>query len=319
MSKFLKQLSIFLGLFLIVVSIIGSSLYRCRDVSEYFPFLRWKEFYVQPKESLDVLFLGSSYSYRSFVPAVFDSILQISSFNLGSSNQTPMTSNLVLKEALRYQKPKLVVMEVCDNTLSVSDNFKSGIHNIDFINSWDIKLELMYSHFNLSQMVEFLMPIYRFNNYKSWLFRKEKKKVRHVADENLFSKYMDAGYVATYPRSTFTRKTLNSKYSAKVNWNSDQIESLNKTISLCNSENITVILVVHPINPDAFDRMSNYHVVEKKLQFIASKRNLKIRNYNTELNFLTPDDFYDVNHLLHVGAKKLSIELATWIKEEKVL
>ncbi|MCG8475685.1 MAG: hypothetical protein MI784_09440, partial [Cytophagales bacterium] len=49
----------------------------------YFFVKRWEEFHALPKNSLDVLFLGSSHCYRSLSPKVFKQELGLESFNLG--------------------------------------------------------------------------------------------------------------------------------------------------------------------------------------------------------------------------------------------
>ncbi len=60
---------------------------------------------------VDVLFVGSSHSYRTFDPRVFERHgLRV--FNLGSSNQTPVQSEVLLHRYLEKLSPRLVVVEV---------------------------------------------------------------------------------------------------------------------------------------------------------------------------------------------------------------
>ncbi|MBK7946474.1 MAG: hypothetical protein IPJ85_14730 [Flavobacteriales bacterium] len=60
---------------------------------------------------VDVLFLGSSKAYRGFDTRIWAS-QGISSFNLGSTGQTPMQSELLLARYLHRLQPRLVVIEV---------------------------------------------------------------------------------------------------------------------------------------------------------------------------------------------------------------
>ncbi len=318
MYIFFKQLIIFIVAFFIISAIIGIELSNSRDLSEYYPAQRWNQFYDQEKESLDLVFLGSSYSYRSFIPAYFDSVLEINSFNLGSSTQTPMTSYFVLKEALRYQKPKLVVMEVCDNTLSITDNYKSGIHNIDFIQSFDVRIELMLSHFNLSQIAEYMIPMYRFNNYKTALFSGRKKKIRHMVDKDVYSKYYNRGYVATFPKSNFEEiKFSNTSQRVDRKWDYEQLEYLNKVSILCKENGIKLICVVHPVNPTIFKNIINYQDLSEKYHSLAEINDIEIIDFNLEPTDIKTQDFYDANHLFHKGALKISAALANRLKKKK--
>lgn len=60
----------------------------------------------------DILFIGSSHVYRGFDPRIF-SKHGISTFNLGSSAQTPIQTEVLLKKYLDSINPKMVVLEAC--------------------------------------------------------------------------------------------------------------------------------------------------------------------------------------------------------------
>ena len=68
-------------------------------------------FYELPKDSADVIFLGSSHGVTSFVPQELYNKYGITSYNLSTDEQGVATSYYWLKEALRYQTPKAVVLE----------------------------------------------------------------------------------------------------------------------------------------------------------------------------------------------------------------
>ena len=68
-------------------------------------------FYGEEKNSMDVLFLGSSNAYCAFSPAELEKRTGLVSWNLASSQQSLFTSYYWLREALWYQKPKAVVLD----------------------------------------------------------------------------------------------------------------------------------------------------------------------------------------------------------------
>ena len=68
-------------------------------------------FYELPKNTADVLFLGSSHGVTSFLPQELYNQYGITSYNLSCEQQGMVTSYYWLKEALRYQSPKVVVLE----------------------------------------------------------------------------------------------------------------------------------------------------------------------------------------------------------------
>ena len=79
--------------------------------SEYPTTATYKNFYKLDRDTVDVLFLGSSHCVTSFDPQVLYDEYGITSYNLGSGAQSIMVSYYWLEEALRYQSPKAVVLD----------------------------------------------------------------------------------------------------------------------------------------------------------------------------------------------------------------
>lgn len=77
----------------------------------------------------DILFLGSSHSYRGFDPRIFKQY-GITSFNLGSSSQSPSNTNVLLKQYIKQINPKLVVYDVYAGTLQ-NDGVESSLRSIE--------------------------------------------------------------------------------------------------------------------------------------------------------------------------------------------
>lgn len=71
----------------------------------------FKDFYDLKKDTVDVLFLGSSHAMCSFNPQVLYDTYGITSYNLGSEQQSIVVSYYWLREALKYQSPKAVVLD----------------------------------------------------------------------------------------------------------------------------------------------------------------------------------------------------------------
>ena len=71
----------------------------------------YRQFYDIRKDSIDVLFLGSSVVVNAFSPQEMYDAYHIRSYNLGSEQQSVFLSYYWLKEALRFQHPKVVVLD----------------------------------------------------------------------------------------------------------------------------------------------------------------------------------------------------------------
>ena len=66
---------------------------------------------------VDILFLGSSHAYRGFDPRIF-SKAGYSSFNLGSSSQTPIQTKILYERYIDRLSPKLIVFDIFPNTFN---------------------------------------------------------------------------------------------------------------------------------------------------------------------------------------------------------
>ncbi len=102
--------------FLLIFAVCFSG--YCRLVTpKFFTDIAWPTtttfagFYDMEKDSVDVLFLGSSHGVTTFLPQEIYNQYGITSYNLSCEQQGMVTSYYWLKEALRYQKPKAVVLE----------------------------------------------------------------------------------------------------------------------------------------------------------------------------------------------------------------
>ncbi len=71
----------------------------------------FNQFYRMKKNTVDLIFLGSSYSVNAFSPQYLYDTYGYRSYNLGSEQQSLFLSYYWLKEALRFQSPEIVVLE----------------------------------------------------------------------------------------------------------------------------------------------------------------------------------------------------------------
>lgn len=105
---------------LIFLSILCISLYYINQIllpknlyqnSSWPTTSSYHQFYEMEEDSIDVLFLGSSVVVNAFAPQELYNNYGITGFNLGSEEQSILLSYFWLKEALRFQSPKAVVLD----------------------------------------------------------------------------------------------------------------------------------------------------------------------------------------------------------------
>ncbi len=100
--------------------------------------------YALDRESIDVLVLGSSHGYSSIQPNVFWHDYGIPCFCMCSAEQSVPSSYYLLLEALRYQKPKVVLLESNYMYLEEMYSKQERLHDaLDGIRMGRVKLEAL--------------------------------------------------------------------------------------------------------------------------------------------------------------------------------
>ena len=107
------RVCIFLFVFLAALCLVNE-IFRWKD----YHYQVWPNsatvsgFYRMERGTVDVLFLGSSQGVTAFNPQVLYNERGIRSYNLSTEQQSLVLSYYLLKESLKYQKPKAIVLDV---------------------------------------------------------------------------------------------------------------------------------------------------------------------------------------------------------------
>lgn len=257
-------------------------------------YSRLKE--VKKVKKIDILFLGSSHAYRGFDTRIFTES-GYSSFNLGSSAQTPVQTKLLLKRYLDTIKPKLVVYEVCPS-IFLSDGIESAVDIIaneknDF-NSLLMTLELnhvkTYNTFLYAIICDFL------NLNAS--YREEKQKEGDV--------YIPGGFVEKQDQ-VFEMGDL-SEYSSAFNKN--QIPAFKEIVEMLKERKINLVLVNAPTSKSLYNTYPKNDFFDSLMGTYSTYYNFnKILNLNDSLHF------YNADHLNKKGVQIFDLKLLDILKK----
>ena len=219
----------------------------------------YNQFYEMEKDSIDVLFLGSSIAVSAFSPQEIYNAYGIRSYNLGSEQQSIFLSYFWLKEALRFQSPKVVVLDTF---------FLFDVHPEEPINSseeltrkcldpmrWSsVKQEAVSDLCELddtqSELSYYLTNI-RFHT--RWTALSEYDMVyREVRNSEL------KGYapIAEYGESSYNTYTFSGDTETKRRTNEVMQTYLDKMVDLCKEEGISLVLVSLP-GTNMYDSKNN--------------------------------------------------------------
>lgn len=336
-SLFLLKVLLFLITLFPTIIFIGNTYSKAstENIINGFNKQRFEDFYKLPKNSLDMVFLGSSHSYCTFNPEIFDETLNTSSFQMGMPLQHPDSTYYTLKEVLNYQKPKIVVMEVYWDLLKNDFEFNQVKTLFQVLKNPSLKQEYIIKDFPLSEKLKYSINILKYqNDYFAYKGNEISQKIKNkfnlkdkvIEKQKGTEKYLSKGYVycdynmldSEYNK-TNQFKNLDGKnfVLSKV-----QKEFLEKIISLCKDNNIKLIFVTAPIANVSIDYIKNYDLIHNQIQQFANQYNIPYIDYNIinkNENLLTNQNFRDDAHLNDSGVKIISNHFLNILKEMNIL
>lgn len=105
----------------------------------------YQGFYKMKRNTIDVLFLGSSHTATGFSPQELYNEFGIRSYNLGSNSQSLWASYYWLKEALQYQSPQAVVLDCYMLYIEGKENETASRQALDEMKWGTVKREAVHT------------------------------------------------------------------------------------------------------------------------------------------------------------------------------
>ncbi len=331
MTFFVKVL-IFLVLFKFVDVYVGEALYYYKYYNKpNMHELMWRDFYSHEENTIDVMFLGSSHARFAFDSEYFNKELGADTFNLSSSGQTPVVGYFALKEALKYQKPKVLVYEAYWRLFGTSDDVTPAFFVYDYIEGIDTKAEMLPELIDekdfSSFFVQSISKMYKYrdgikpaliNILKGNILNKA-AVVNNVAYED-YTYYTD-GYFGSDKVATTNKLYVTNPFKKAGNnfsWNNKQLEYMEKTVELCRENNIPVLVVTAPMPKPTMEFLKDYSKSNAVMEEFTDELKVEYIDFNTvniKEKLFTNDMFYDSNHLNVKGTKTLDKILVPVIKK----
>ncbi|SEL83816.1 hypothetical protein SAMN04488008_10624 [Maribacter orientalis] len=272
-------------------------------------------------DEYEVYFYGSSKSYSTFNPRIFNEVLEINSFNFGNNGQRLPTTKFVLEETLKKQKPKLLVIELYSESIGSAYSKKNISNQFTSYDAFPFsinKLQHAKEDFPLKEL-PFLF-IKTFRNHQGWKTLKEnkidaQKNVNLVEENNGYRGWQYSVKDAKKYAPLFAVKNMKSNIGEDI-LDLNQKYNLDQIISVTEKYRIPVLFVTAPSLRELKNK--SYSIFSTSLNNYLRSKNQKYLDINYKINSiqLTPHDFRDVIHLNNNGANKVSEFLAKFINKE---
>ncbi len=258
-----------------------------------------REFYAQPEDTIDVAFVGASHAHCVINTATLWEEYGIASYDYSAAEQPLWITCDYLKELCKYQKPKLIVLDLFApahfhedyqyNYLYESvDGFRFSANKLSFLRAaceWDHLSSVFPTFLNWHAHYEELTD-------EDWDYFTRSKRERAAYK----------GYRPYYSASTQERPVHDVQTGGGLSAKSE--EYLKRIIDYTQEQEIPLLLAVIPFISTDEDEM-----VFRRIQEVAYGTEAAFRNFNEyydEIGLDFENDFYDYSHLNYRGGTKFT-------------
>ena len=265
-------------------------------------------FYDLPEDTVDVLLLGSSHMGMNVDPSILWNLRGIASYNCWGSMQQPWNTYYYLKECLKYQTPKLVVMDVYGVTFSGDfpgyDNLVKATQGLRLSRD-KIENILVSAPEEYRSALLLGLPSYHYryseinsDDFQNFFWNK---------DTGIQTIDMTGAVVQAFD-------ILDVSGMKQVMPLAEKCEAFfRKTLELCKTNNIPMLLVASPYYLHEEEQQRFNRIGE-----IAEEYGYPFLNFNEtyrEIGINPQEDFRDLAHMGQSGIDKYDAYLADYITE----
>ncbi|WMI81889.1 hypothetical protein [Anaerotignum sp. MB30-C6] len=271
-------------------------------------------FYDEPKESIDVLFMGSSPILRGVSPMVMWEQEGFTSYVRASALQPTSVTYGLLQESLEYQTPELVVL-LCDNIFleydyveregdlrRALDGMKISKHKFQIVNE-------ITAADDRQTLLSYMFPLFRY--HERWKEVDWAEAEPTPLMEHSFKKgnvYLRGGEPLA-----FSDNFMEPSGIAAPALNQDARNDIEKSIRLCKEKNIPVLMIHLP-------KMSWSYEQSVALENFAKEMGVEYLDFDrgeirSQLSLDPALDYYDQGHMNLIGSVKLSQWFGDYLDE----
>lgn len=266
-------------------------------------------FYCEKTNDIDVLVMGSSHAIAGINPLILYQEDGIAAYDLGASWQPLQITSFWLKEALKTQSPKLIVLECSKIYNPVSEiQMNEMLLNIPVVHFSRDKIQFIYEAAGglNKDFLTYLFPIFEFKG--RW------KELSRADFTYAFVEKRDdsKGYYFTEEISDISVDLSGYDIDGEQDIPESNKVYLDEIVKICGDNDIELLLVVTPQRDWTSAQTS-------AMQKYAEKNRIFYMDYmalRDEIQIDEEEDFMDEWHLNDFGSEKLSKHLSKFIKSQ---
>ena len=322
MKHFIRSI-IFLTIIIVIVTVLAG-IYNVKKtdyIDDWSDSSTVADFYNEAKDSLDVLIFGTSTTSNGVQPAILWNQQKITAYNLSTEQQYSIAAYYLLKESLKYQHPKVVILNArwvtTPDSPDQSGNFfddenTNGIAHLtlDYMKLSKTKLQAasdLASHSDTHSALEYIFPFILYHS-------------RNNITSNDFESFLSKQHVLKGSCIHLNHHKITLNYQKEENENPQSPSAydfsgmsptyVQKMIETCHANGIQVLLLSLPISE--WDRQKHLEVQAFADTYGASY--LDLNDENAKATVIDPKtDFLDAAHENIFGSYKTSSYVASYL------
>ena len=278
--------------------------------------LRIEGFYQEQRDSLDVVFIGASDIYTSFMPGRAYEKYGFTSYLLASESITSEGVITAVKEVVRTQHPGIIVIEANAFLYGNSENETNEGHIHKFFDNLPLSInKLQYIQKNVpeNQKWEYLFPLIKYHGLWTELPDRVNMMASNLSLDIRGYNYLK-GYRSTAHIFKSTKPSLNSKLSeetGELDLDPKLEKNLFDLLDYSKEQNLNILFVraPHYVTEKTYDRVKR----SNKMASILEERGFSyysFEKYASDIGIDDSRDFYNEDHMNVYGAIKFTDFLA---------
>lgn len=269
-------------------------------------------FYAEPKDTIDVVMIGSSPVYPYYIAPKIWGEHGITCYPLSSNQQRPRAAVYLVEEALKTQSPKLFIFELrqyaydesmmTENmayTRGVTDNLKYSVNRINLINDMVSEWSERYTYY---------FDIFKYHsNWKTIILPDQYTALFYERKHPLKGYELNTDVIAGEGQDY-------SKLTETMQIPAEQEEMLYRLLNYLKENDLEALFLVSPMKMDE-EMQKKYNYMEGIIAQYGY-RYLNLNDYYEELDLDFATDFYDGGgHTNILGAEKCTEFLGRYLAE----
>ncbi|HHW36527.1 MAG TPA: hypothetical protein GXX18_04475 [Bacillales bacterium] len=302
--KIITKVSLFLIIFIILLSIF-SAVFKNKNSAENI-----RTFYELPKNSIDVIFAGTSHPLFAFQPMLIWEEYGIPSYNICQGGQMIAQTYYCLEEAFRFQNPQVVVFDLYYIIKdSKYGNIEMAHTTIDNLKWSPIKIKAIIDTVPRKNWIDFFVPLTIYHS--RW----------EELNERDFSKLTNRRRGASVSFKIEPQEPEFNLTDEFLDISEPSLDYLNRIIKLCNDNKADLIFTVVPYNAGKDNDKKTFDqqfAIFNSAFKIAEKYGIPYINYLElidEIGFDFQTDLFDSTHINLLGAEKISSHIGNYLRE----